>query len=224
MYGRIQLRLWIQGGFRVEVVVLEDGEDQCEDLCEKWREVNPAFAIRYERFEGTLGAKLNRGAELARGKYLINWDDDDYQHPERIENIVKHFELTGVSMVGMSSMLYYREGDDHGWEYNAGDARYCTGSGQAFLREWALKNPHPDITVGEDEHMCRIAAEQGVLSTISGTQWVIACTHDSHCTPRKHPEEAAWEQFFGKRASNWRGPIPFQSFSWIKPYLFQPPA
>jgi len=192
-----------------QLIILEDGGDDCRDLI-----ASRTVPCLYKRFEGTLGAKLNEGARLARGQYLINWDDDDFHHPQRIANIVKHFELTGAQMVGMSSMPYWREGDEDVWIYNAGDARYCTGSGQAFLRDWVLANPHPDQTVGEDEVITRMAAEQGVLSTISGTDWVVACTHDSHCTERSHPGAGEWEKFFGRPADNWQR-SRINKFRWI---------
>lgn len=202
----------------IDVLILEDGDDCCEDLAK-----TAGFPVRYARFEGTLGAKLNEGARLARGKYLINWDDDDFHHPHRIANVVKHFELTGAQMVGMSSMPYWREGEEDVWIYNAGDARYCTGSGQAFQRDWVLANPHLDKTVGEDEYMCKIAARQGVLSTISGTDWVVACTHDAHCTDRNHPDEAKLEAIFGRRADNWQK-SHISNFSWVQQWAFQSSA
>jgi len=235
------LKMFIEQNFNVkhtwlcrhhlELIVIEDGDEDCSDLClgseyvcgprgERievttfGRRAEYASSVRYVRFEGSLGAKLNEGARLARGHYLINWDDDDFHHPNRVTNIVNHFDLTDASMVGMSSMPYWREGDEDVWIYNAGDARYCTGSGQAFLRDWVLANPHPDQTVGEDEVITRMAAEQGVLSTISGTDWVVACTHDSHCTERSHPGAGEWEKFFGRPADNWQR-SHINKFRWI---------
>ena len=212
-----------------ELIVLEDGDEDCNDLLyavwSEYSEYSKGHCSRlgsrfeYHRFKGTLGAKLNEGARLARGKYIINWDDDDFHHPQRIANVVRHFELTGASMIGMASMPYWREGDKGAWIYNAGDARYCTGSGQAFLRDWALANPHPDQTVAEDEYMCRIAAEQGVLSTISGTDWVVACTHDAHCTNRQSPLEGELERIFGRPADNWQR-VPISKFDWVQKWAF----
>jgi glycosyltransferase involved in cell wall biosynthesis len=209
----------------VQLIVLEDGDDNCQDLT-----VARSLPIMYRRFEGSLGAKLNEGARLARGKYIINWDDDDFQHPSRIANVVKHLELTGAAMVGMSSMPYWREGDKEVWIYNAGDARYCTGSGQAFRRDWALANPHPDISLGEDEYMTRRAAAQNVLSTISGTDWVVACTHGNHCSERRQPQaqaddsdEARLEAIFGRRATNWQQ-ASINDFPWVQQWAFQASA
>lgn len=212
----------------LELIVLEDGEEDCSSLIQD-RQTRNAHCFpdqrlgyfQYHRFEGTLGAKLNQGARLARGKYLVRWDDDDFHHPQRINNVVRHFELTGAPMIGMSSMPYWREGDKDAWIYNAGDTRYCTGSGQAFLRDWALANPHPDQTVAEDEYMCRIAAEQGVLSTISGTDWVVACTHDAHCTGRQSPFEGELERIFGRPANNWQR-VPASKFDWVQKWAFSP--
>lgn len=221
------LDMWLiqigQCGASMELIVLEDGEDNCRSEIMYW---SGARMVSYHRFEGTLGAKLNEGARLARGKYCINWDDDDFHHPARIASVVKHFELTGAAMVGMSSMPYWREGEADVWIYNAGDARYCTGSGQAFRRDWVLANPHLDQTTGEDEYMTRLAAKQGLLSTISGTDWVVACSHDAHCTDRHHPmrpdpesDEAKLEAIFGRPADNWQR-ASINQFSWVQQWAF----
>ena len=219
---------------KCELIVLEDGEDSCSDfvlggnIVAKKKDLN--WRVRYRRHEGTLGAKLNEGARLARGKYLVNWDDDDFHHPQRIANIVKHFELTGAQMVGMSSMPYWREGEKDVWIFNSSDPRYCTGSGQAFRRDWVLANPHLDQTVAEDEYMCRMAAKQGVLSTIGGTDWVVACSHGAHCTNRNHPmqaapdsDEAKLEAIFGRPADNWQR-SSIEKFSWVQQWALQASA
>jgi glycosyltransferase involved in cell wall biosynthesis len=209
----------------VQLIVLEDGDDNCQDLT-----VARSLPILYRRFEGSLGAKLNEGARLARGKYLIRWDDDDFQHPARIANVVKHFELTGAAMVGMSSMPFWREGDQDVWVYNAGDARYCSGSGQAFRCDWALSNPHPETNIGEDYEMTQAAARQSVLSTISGTDWVVACTHNAHTSARSFPgsaevgsDEAKLEAIFGRPADNWQQ-ASINDFPWVQQWAFQASA
>lgn len=208
---------------QAELIVIEDGDEFCNDILKAYSD---RHLVKYHRFNGTLGAKLNEGSRLARGKYLINWDDDDFHHPARIANLVKHFDLTGAAMIGMSSMPYWREGEQDVWIYNASDARYCTGSGQAFRRDWVLANPHLDQTVGEDEYMCRMAAKQGVLSTISGTDWLVACSHGEHCTNRKHPmqaepgsDEAKLEAIFGRPATNWQR-SSIDKFSWVQQWAF----
>lgn len=210
-----------------ELIVLEDGAEDCSDIIGTLQVFHSA---QHVRFQGTLGAKLNEGARLARGRYLINWDDDDFHRDNRIVKIVQHFELTGAQMVGMSSMPYWREGEQDVWIFNSSDPRYCTGSGQAFRRDWVLANPHLDQTVGEDEYMCKMAAKQGVLSTISGTDWLVACSHDAHCTNRNHPmqaepgsDEAKLEAIFGRPADNWQR-SSIDKFSWVQQWAFQASA
>jgi glycosyltransferase involved in cell wall biosynthesis len=207
--------------FDVELIVIEDGDDHCQDLIAA---IQSPYMARYVRFEGTLGAKLNEGARLASGEFVINWDDDDYQHPGRISKTFDLFRMTGAKMLAMSSMVFYREGDPTGWEWNGNYGFDGPGSGHAFEREWVLANPHPDTTVGEDNIIRDIAKEQGVLSTLSGTQLVIACTHKGHCSPRQMPNETAMFKQYGLIADNWRE-IPTDQFSWVQKWAFdQVPA
>jgi len=67
-----------------EMVVVDDGE---QDLEEVLRDV-PTEQLRYLKLEKkpdhTLGKLRNRSLDEATGDFLIQWDDDDWYHPERI--------------------------------------------------------------------------------------------------------------------------------------------
>lgn len=162
----------------MELIVIEDGDDDVSDL------LNPVgYSVRYHRFEGTLGAKLNYGAQVARGSILVNYDDDDWNSPTRIPDQVAHMRVTGKPFVGMSSLIFYEEGKDFGWEYT-GDAWYAPGSTHAYTREYALANPRPDMTVGEDNVAAERAKELGAISTISGLTCLVARDHAGNCSAR----------------------------------------
>ncbi len=63
-----------------ELIVLDDGSDALE------HRLPPDPRIRYVRVPpGTsIGAKRNRGVELARGDLIAQWDDDDWYAPARL--------------------------------------------------------------------------------------------------------------------------------------------
>lgn len=67
-----------------ELVVVDDGEQDLEDVLQ----VLPASELRYIKLkkdpENTLGKLRNRSLDEARGDFIIQWDDDDWYHPDRI--------------------------------------------------------------------------------------------------------------------------------------------
>lgn len=186
----------------MELIVIEDGEDDVSELITRFLadsridatrhdssgpEYLPRFPTRfkveYDRFEGTLGAKLNYGRDVARGEVLLNLDDDDWNSPTRVSDQVTHIRITGKPFVGMSSLIFYEDGKDFGWEYT-GDAWYAPGSTHCYTREYALANPRPDLTVGEDNVAAERAKELGAISTISGLTCLVARDHAGNCSAR----------------------------------------
>ncbi|MFH5831082.1 glycosyltransferase family A protein [Halalkalibaculum sp. DA3122] len=67
-----------------ELVIVDDGE---QDLSEALDAVPPG-QLKYLKLEpsddNTLGKLRNISLEQATGQYLVQWDDDDWYHPDRI--------------------------------------------------------------------------------------------------------------------------------------------
>lgn len=67
-----------------ELVIVDDGDQPLDDLLAPF----PAEQINYVKLDkdpkNTLGKLRNRSLEEASGDFLIQWDDDDWYHPERI--------------------------------------------------------------------------------------------------------------------------------------------
>lgn len=67
-----------------ELVIIDDGEQDLDELLTSL----PADEISYIKLENkpenTLGKLRNRSLEEASGDFLVQWDDDDWYHPERI--------------------------------------------------------------------------------------------------------------------------------------------
>jgi hypothetical protein len=63
-----------------ELIIVDDGEDSIEDL------VRGHPHVRYERLRvrHSIGAKRNLACELAEGKVVVLWDDDDWYGSNRI--------------------------------------------------------------------------------------------------------------------------------------------
>src|SRR5690606_30534279 len=68
-----------------ELVIVDDGDRSYDDLVASYDDPR----IRYVRLPSSpsqrLGALRNASQDLARGEYRVQWDDDEWYHPERIE-------------------------------------------------------------------------------------------------------------------------------------------
>ena len=64
----------------LELIVVDDGSDPVRDC------VPEDERIRYVRLDGKLkiGAKRNLACGLARGEFIVHWDDDDWYPPHRV--------------------------------------------------------------------------------------------------------------------------------------------
>jgi glycosyltransferase involved in cell wall biosynthesis len=65
---------------RRELIIVDDGTDPVADL------IPDHPSIRYVQLaeKRSIGAKRNRACELAKGKLIMFWDDDDWYAPNRI--------------------------------------------------------------------------------------------------------------------------------------------
>jgi hypothetical protein len=68
-----------------ELIIMDDGEDPVHDL------IPTHPSIRYVRLSErqSIGEKRNKACELADGKIIVFWDDDDWYAPNRISYQVK---------------------------------------------------------------------------------------------------------------------------------------
>jgi len=67
-----------------ELVIIDDGAQDLGDILTDL----PADQVKYVKLEkkpeNTLGKLRNRSLDEANGDFLVQWDDDDWYHPERI--------------------------------------------------------------------------------------------------------------------------------------------
>ena len=202
---------------RKELIIIEDeaGAFECPQELPRsvWKE-NRIWNLP-EYGAASLGGKLNRGARWAHGEILINWDDDDWNAPDRISTQVRHMQITGKPVVGLSSLIYYAEGREFGYEYT-GDAWYASGSSHCYTRDWVLAHPRPDKTVGEDNDFAAEARKHGAISNLSGLNCLVACDHPGNCSARMFGTELY--ELIRETSSNFRK-IPLAEFaSTIGPY------
>ena len=92
-----------------EFIIINDGSfDVSDEIIKKYNDAR----IRYYQNDGNRGIvyTLNRGIELAKGKYIARMDADDISHPDRFEKQLKYME-TYHHLVACGT-LYSIYGDD----------------------------------------------------------------------------------------------------------------
>ena len=72
--------------------------------------------IRYFRLRAglTIGAKRNRGCELARGSFIAQWDDDDWYAPQRLSAQVAPLRAGTAQITGLSAGVFF---DLEKWQF-----------------------------------------------------------------------------------------------------------
>lgn len=89
-----------------ELVIVDDGKQDLGDLLASL----PSDQVKYVKLEkkpeNTLGKLRNRSLEEANGDFMVQWDDDDWYHPERI-SIQAQTLLDGYDACCLSGALMH---------------------------------------------------------------------------------------------------------------------
>lgn len=171
-----------------ELLVLDDGVDRIGDLLPD----DPR--IRYvelpERL--VLGAKRNRGCELAAGDLIAHWDDDDWHAPARLSYQVAELERSSADLCGPGKLLYAAPRERLAWLYAYPQARRPWAAGNALLyrRSFWERNRFPEVAVGEDTRFIWSTASRR-LAVHDEHRIVVGVVHDEN-TSRKDVAGAWW--------------------------------
>lgn len=131
---------------------------------------NPSTGAR----ELTIGSLRNLANGNTNADVLIHWDDDDYSHPNRIEEQVALLQSSGKQAVGYRDMLFWRKCERHemkcnsddaqAWLYSNKDPRYCLGTSLCYWRSAWEARPFQNISRGEDKAWLRDMDAMGIHS------------------------------------------------------------
>ncbi|TYP95023.1 Glycosyltransferase involved in cell wall bisynthesis [Fodinibius salinus] len=68
-----------------ELVIIDDGNQDLDDILAPLPSQEVTYVKLENKPENTLGKLRNKSLEEANGDFLVQWDDDDWYHPKRIE-------------------------------------------------------------------------------------------------------------------------------------------
>lgn len=91
-----------------ELVIIDDGTEDYEPVIAPYRD---RIAVQYHRItnDGTLllGGLRNLSLDRASGEFLVQWDDDEWYHPQRIEAQVRALEQSRLDAVTLRWTLMH---------------------------------------------------------------------------------------------------------------------
>jgi O-antigen biosynthesis protein len=146
-----------------ELIILHDGSDN-------WSDRLPADdTIRYLKLPATMsiGAKRNRGCELARGAFIAHWDDDDWYAPNRLSMQLAPLIQGNAEITALPAGLFFDLSNWKFWRCN--DALHrrlfvenVHGGTLVYKRTcWEGLSRYPDVSLAEDAYFLRQAVQRG---------------------------------------------------------------
>lgn len=182
-----------------ELVVVDDGTDAVADL------IPDDPSIRYQRLtrRETVGAKRNVAARLARGEYLVHWDDDDWFAPARLRKQLAPLFAgeADVSALAMRYVLtlpsgeFYRCPPDTHRQVHYRDM--CCGTIAYARRLWTNFGPYPALNCAEDVRFLLNLPPQTRMLRLADETLFVCVRHGANTWTiprdwRTHP--MAWER------------------------------
>lgn len=157
----------------LELIVIDDGTDPIADLLP----ADPRIVYVRKQQRMTIGAKRNLACELARGEFVVHWDDDDWYAPARVRRQVVALQETGADLCA-SGAMYYRDVSGRA-AYLIDARRMCSSHGPvahgatfAYRRGVWANNRFPDWQTGEDTHFSCRMAEHRILDIHDATLFI----------------------------------------------------
>ena len=164
-----------------ELIIVDDGPEPVSDLL-------PADPrIVYHRLEARtiLGAKRNLACDLARGPFIMHWDDDDWASPQRLSVQVAALTQAAADICGVASLLYYDPASSSAWRYTWPDRlrSWAAGPSLCFSKELWTRSPFPEVAMGEDTRFVFSPAVRRVTD-VSGADCIVGIIHRRNTAPK----------------------------------------
>ncbi len=161
-----------------ELIIIDDSD-------EEWSAhlpADPRIHYHYSKpTSATLGEMRNRSLEKARGKWWVQWDDDDWSHPERIERQVESLDKARFGYLSRLTFFWPDRGiagytGKREWECSMIVRKDCAGVSYPLQR------------VGEDTQLFQSLKARYPFTVLDAPELYVRTVHDSNTWDEKHFE------------------------------------
>lgn len=186
-----------------ELVILDDGDEDYSEILSDIPKGDCHY-IKIQKQEGTyLGGLRNMILDAATGDYLVQWDDDDWYHPERI-NIQAGYLDRGYDACWLSSTLMHIDTEKHkDFPFLGGLPDGVPGS---IMHKNDTSIRYPNIVRGEDTIYQKDWMKK---------KWIKLPEEYSHLFIRCYHGNNTWDEthFYRRSRNNFKDLL---SFIWYK--------
>lgn len=173
-----------------ELIILDDGDDVLADLIPDDRNVWYTSLSKPR----SVGEKRNMMNALARGEFVAHFDDDDWQHPDRLaRQVTALMQQSADRVCGLSSMLYYDMRTHLSWRYTYHDPEKPWVAGNSLMYRhalWTRRRFHAQ-QVCED---IRFLWDEPRLPLLPITGPLVVGVIHKHNVASKHTDHPLWHR------------------------------
>jgi len=130
----------------------------------------------------TLGALRNLGVAACRGRYVAQWDDDDWCAPDRLRVQVAALQASRKPACVLSRWILFDAERDAAYV-----STHRTWEGSLVAERSALP-PYADLARGEDTALIRALLDEGRLAAIDAPWLYVYVFHGGNTWDRAHFE------------------------------------
>ncbi len=183
-----------------ELIIIDDGSQSLEG------HLPDDPRIRYLRLPPglSIGAKRNRGCELARGAILANWDDDDWYGADRLSCQVAPLLSGAADISGLTATIFFELTHWQFWQCSPRQHRCLfvedvAGGTLVYHRHiWQKLARYPNRSLAEDAVFLQLAVRRGArLSRIPSNGHFLYLRHDHNSWSficGQHVDPQGWQR------------------------------
>lgn len=201
----------------VEIILVDDGSpDGCPALCDRWKERDGRIRVVHKK-NGGLSSARNAGIDMARGKYLMFVDSDDYLEPESVMPLTRmlddnsdydilEFPICSIDN-GERNVLYaphdrvYRDKEDFWLTTQAYVHAYACN--KIYRRRVFDNVRYPEGVVFEDIHTLPLLLDNA--RTVATTDKGMYCYVSNADGITATADGTAWRMLLDAHMKVWRG-------------------
>jgi glycosyltransferase involved in cell wall biosynthesis len=133
------------------IILLPDTDSESRSVIQSFNEKRVIFHEYKEEDRYSIGALRNMSVEKSNGRYLCQWDDDDWYHPSRIEMQLQALISAQKKASVLAYHLIYDETQNTAYTSPANPWPQTI----MFSADLFEKHTYPDISLREDELFVR---------------------------------------------------------------------